>query len=186
MISKLRLLAASLVLTLGCADDGAEDEDTGSNTSPTESMGSDTQDSSELGCAAQTPNNTSDGASDPIMETWGAACSTDDDCVALLGEGAICAFEAVIYELPGGYCTKPCSLPDSQTRVVENDPACDPDGGVACIGQKPLFERCAILCTDDAQCNRDGYYCRQMPMISQPEDPPFCLMPDCCQDTCEE
>ena len=121
------------------------------------------------------------------MDTWGAACTTNEECVALLGDpAAICETNAVVYELPGGYCTKPCVLPDATTQAVPDAADCDPNGGVACIGLMGTFERCGIICTDDMQCNRDGYICRQMPLIAQPDDPRMCLMPDCCQDTCEE
>ncbi len=139
----------------------------------------------ELGCAADGVTiDTTDGATDPLMETWGASCTSNEECVALLGDGAICETVAVVYELPGGYCTKPCTLPDTNTRVVLDDPTCDPAGGVACIGQQPLFERCAKICTDDTQCNRAGYECRQMPVIAQEGDPSSCLMPDCCETEC--
>lgn len=141
----------------------------------------------ELGCAAGAVGDTTDGASNPLMETWGARCSSNEHCVALLGDpAAICDTVAVVYELPGGYCTKPCTLPDIDTQFVPDAPDCDPGGGVACIGSKNVFERCALTCTDDMQCNRDGYICRQLPLIAQPDDPRMCLMPDCCQDTCEE
>jgi len=125
-----------------------------------------------------------DGQTTDVMQTWGAPCETNDECVAILGEGAECKDMAVIYELPGGYCSKPCSLPDANTRVVEDAMDCDPAGGVACIGQMGFFENCAVLCTDDAQCSRDGYFCRQMPMISAEGDPKACLMPDCCEGSC--
>lgn len=193
---KLLALTASLLVVSACAsdDDGtdgmdsAADADTnadgGDGDSGADGSGDDGgDDASELGCAAETPNETTSGETNPLMDSWGAPCSTDADCVTLLGEGAVCDDAAVIYELPGGYCTKPCTLPDGET-FVEDDPTCDPNGGVACVGQAPLYQRCAPVCTDDAQCNRDGYYCRQMPMIAQPDDPKICLMPDCCQDTC--
>ncbi|MEM6991216.1 MAG: hypothetical protein AAF721_11980 [Myxococcota bacterium] len=125
-----------------------------------------------------------DGATNNLMETWGAGCETDADCVALIGDGAICQDMAVIYELPGKYCTKPCELPDEDTRTVFDAMDCDPAGGVACIGLKGFFERCALLCTDDMQCTREGYYCRRMPMISDEADPKSCLMPDCCESSC--
>jgi hypothetical protein len=176
----------ALVLALGCGEElgNADSVTDGSGSS---SQGSDGSDSSaDLGCAAGAMGDTTDGANDQIQMTWGAPCASDADCVALLGEGGICADMAVIYELPGGYCTKACNLPDANTRTVIDDPTCDPNGGVACIGVMGQFERCAVLCTDDAQCNRDGYICRQMPLISMAGDPKACLMPDCCQDTCQE
>jgi hypothetical protein len=126
---------------------------------------------------------TSDGSTDPIMQTWGAPCCTDADCVALIGEGAICETRAVLFELPGGYCTKPCEVPQGMTVVLD---AADCGPGVACVGQDPIYERCILPCTDDQQCDREGYQCRTMPMIAQEGDPTFCLMPDCCYDTCAE
>lgn len=120
----------------------------------------------------------------PLMNAWGAPCQVDADCVPLLGEGAVCDSMAVVYELPGKYCTKPCQLPDTMTTVVHDDPTCDPNGGVHCVGQLNIFERCIPACTEDAQCNREGYLCRQMPSISAPQDPTFCLMPDCCLGAC--
>ena len=138
-----------------------------------------------VACLEGDYGNGTDGATDNVMTQWGAACSTDADCVAILGDGAVCQMKSVIYELPGGYCTKPCVLPDMDTRVVEDAMDCDPNGGIACIGQKGFFERCVTLCTDDMQCGRDGYYCRVMPMIGVEGDPKACLMPDCCEDSCE-
>lgn len=120
-----------------------------------------------------------------LQQTWGAPCATNDDCVPLLGEGAECLFQAVVYELPMGYCTKPCALGDDMTTIVENAADCDPAGGVHCIGQETVsFQYCAVPCTDNSQCTREGYECRQMPMIAQPTDPMFCLMPDCCLGEC--
>jgi hypothetical protein len=71
------------------------------------------------------------------------------------------------------------------TTVIADDPQCDPNGGVACVGQRPAYQRCARVCTDDQQCNRQGYVCRQMPSISVEGDPEFCLMPDCCLGSCD-
>jgi hypothetical protein len=177
-----------------CTTDDSEDEtaaesgsnnDTANATADATADGSSADGSVELGCAADIPFDTTDGAMNPLMETWGAPCTTNEECVALIGDPlAICDQMAVVYELPGGYCTKACSLPDMDTRVVLDAADCSPDGGVACIGAKPTFERCGLLCTDDNQCNRAGYECRQMPLISNPEDPSMCLMPDCCLEGC--
>lgn len=141
----------------------------------------------ELGCAADLPNETTDGSTNPLMQTWGAPCTTNQDCIDLIGDpDVICEVEAVVYELPGGYCTKPCVLPDENTQWVFDDPMCDPAGGVACLGLKGMFERCGLPCDDDQQCNRDGYTCRNFPLISMEGDPRMCLMPDCCVDSCAE
>ena len=181
---------AGLVALLGCAEELDDADPTASSEGSEGSAGSesDSGDSAaELGCAAGAEGDTTDGAMEPLLDTWGAPCNTDAECVELIGDPeAICETAAVIYELPAGYCSKPCQLPDMATRVVPDDPTCDPDGGVACIGLMGMFQRCAKLCTDDAQCNRDGYICRQMPLISEASDPKACLMPDCCQDTCAE
>ncbi len=205
----LAVLTTAFVIPLACTDDvgpetGAESGANTTNpttTTPTSSAdatadataddtasGSGNDDSSvELGCAAGAVGETTDGATDPLMMTWGAPCQTDADCVALIGDPeAICDQAAVVYELPGGYCTKACSLPDLETQFIHDAPDCDPNGGVTCVGSMGTFERCGLPCTDDAQCNRDGYICRQLPLIALPDDPRMCLMPDCCQDTCEE
>jgi len=174
----LALLLPLFLVIVACpgSDDGAD----GSTAEGGSSGGN------PLGCAADmTVNDTTDGATDPRQQTWGAACTADEDCVALIGPGAMCLFEAVIYELPQGYCSKPCTMPDSTTTVVPNHPDCDPAGGVDCIGLMAVFANCAVPCTDDAQCNRDGYECRRMPMISADGDPSYCLMPECCGGTCE-
>ncbi len=176
------LALVGLSWVAGCTEDGKETDASAS----ADATATASDDVGELGCAADIPHDTTDGASNPVMETWGAPCTSDAECVALIGEGAVCQTMAVIYELPGGYCSKPCSLPDDATRVVMDDPQCDPAGGVACIGAKGYFESCAVICTDDMQCNRDGYTCQPMPMISQEGDPSFCLMPECCIDTCAE
>jgi hypothetical protein len=177
----------SLVLAAagGCPAD-EDDSDTQAESSGNSSSPSTTADSSggegnALGCAFPEEIDGTDGATAPLQGKWGSACTGDADC-AMLGAGAVCLFEAVVFELPGGYCGKPCMLPDSNTKVVMDDPMCDPAGGIACVGAKGTFEYCAPLCTDDAQCERDGYICRQMPLISVATDPSLCLMPDCCGD----
>ncbi len=179
---------AVLALALGtaCTDDtdpsGAE---SGGNDSAPGTADETSNDDSSAVCPGNAPPETTDGVSNtPLMETWGAACTTDAECVALIGEGAVCDTMAVVYELPQGYCTKPCSLPDIDTQFVLDAPDCDPGGGVACIGLMGMFERCGLVCADDMQCTRDGYVCRQMPLIAKPEDPRMCLMPDCCLDSC--
>jgi hypothetical protein len=165
-----------VLLLLGCPADDVGEEGSETGDPP---MTDSADDSAALGCAAEIEHDTTDGAPGDLQQMWGAACETDADCVALLGDGAVCLFEAVIYELPLGYCTKPCTLgPDE--RVIENDPACAPTG-VDCIGNNAVgFEYCAPPCTDDGQCGRDGYTCRLMPMIAMEGDPTYCLMPDCC------
>lgn len=182
-------LALFAVAALACpaGDDTSETgAESGSTPTTTETPTSDdTAGESAICTGMPLTGGTTDGAMDPLMDTWGAPCSTDQDCIDLIGDpAAICDSMAVVYELPGGYCTKPCTLPDAQTRFVMDAEDCSPDGGVGCFGVMGMFERCGLFCTDDAQCNRDGYICRQMPLIGQEGDPRSCLMPDCCQNSC--
>jgi hypothetical protein len=185
------VLASSLLACTTDGDDSSASEPTAATNDPSadttageSSAGGD--DAAALGCALPENPDTTDGNTTPLQDAWGSACTSDAECVARIGDGAVCLDLAVVYELPLGYCSKPCSLPDSDTRVVPDDPTCDPNGGIACVGLSgALFEYCAPLCNDDAQCNRDGYVCRQMPVIAQPQDPSLCLMPDCCEGTCD-
>lgn len=187
----------ALGLQTACPSDDTEDdtaaetsnmEGTTASTSPATGTADETasaDDSAALGCAAGV---TAGSSPEPIMQTWGAACTSNEDCIDLIGDpAAVCDFAAVVYELPGGYCTKPCVLPDFETRAVLDDPQCDPEGGVACLGVMGTFERCAIPCTESAQCNREGYECRLLPLIGVEGDPTFCLMPDCCDNnSCDD
>ena len=160
------------------AESGPNDDTTASTAAAPAEETASADDSAVLGCAAGV---TAGSSPEPIMETWGAACTTNEECIDLIGDpAAVCDFAAVVYELPGGYCTKPCMLPDLDTRFVLDDPQCSADGGVACLGVMGTFERCAIPCTDSAQCNREGYECRLLPLVGVEGDPNFCLMPDCC------
>jgi len=184
MIRSLRALATVVVaLTLSCDDSPEESgdetqdmgmvEDTASEPEPV-----DRASCLELGIPA-------DGTTPSIMDAWGAACETDEDCQTLLQDSAaVCDRMAVVYELPGGYCTKPCELPDTTTTFVLDAPDCSPQGGVACIGQRPAYQRCARVCDSEGQCDRDGYLCRTMPAISLEGDPTVCLMPECCFNSC--
>ena len=183
------LLVSAVAALVACPeeDDGTGDEMAGDDDDDDDAdgTGDDDDDGIELGCAAGVVGETTDGATMPTQDMWGAPCNVDADCVPLIGEGAECVKQAVIYEMPGGYCSKPCTLPDADTRFVLDAEDCDPEGGVACIGQKGIFERCAVVCSDDMQC-RDGFQCRVMPMIGAEGDATTCLMPDCCLDTCAE
>jgi hypothetical protein len=185
----LRICLFLAPLLVACpADDGetsAANTTPSTNTADESGSGSGGSGNEVLGCAFPEDQDSTDGMITPLMQTWGSACTTDAECVERIGAGGVCLVQAVVYELPLGYCAKPCMLPDQNTRVVMDDPACDPAGGIACVGQMGTFEYCTPLCTDDAQCNRDGYICRQMPIIAQPEDASLCLMPDCCQGTCD-
>ncbi|MDC0717422.1 hypothetical protein [Nannocystis bainbridge] len=118
------------------------------------------------------------GEPDPgLMGEWGHACESDDDCAAILGDKAVCMTDILgFYTLPGGYCTKECTLPDAMTFYQPGNPTCAPDA--MCIGASGYFEACAIECTENSQCPREGYECRLLPQIGQPGDPLFCLMID--------
>ncbi|HEY8375039.1 MAG TPA: hypothetical protein VIK91_01065, partial [Nannocystis sp.] len=111
------------------------------------------------------------------QETWGHGCTDDAECMALVGNKGVCEFDVLgLYELPGGYCTKGCTLPDLQTVYVPDHPSCGP--GVHCVGVKGFLEVCLLECSDDSECPREGYECRVLPQIGQPGDPKFCLMTD--------
>lgn len=192
------LALVALSLLPACPSDDTEDtaaesgpnDDTTAGTSADTSAGTADESASAdgsvmLGCAAGV---TAGSSPEPLMVTWGAACTSNEDCIDLIGDpAAVCDFTAVVYELPGGYCTKPCTLPDPDTRAVADDPNCSPDGGITCLGVMGTFERCAPPCTDSQQCNREGYECRQLPLVSMDGDPSFCLMPECCDlNSCDD
>lgn len=193
------LVFVSLSLSLACpaaeeddatatANDSGSNNDASATAASADATADETaagDDSAALGCAADIEFDTTNGATDPLMLTWGAACTTDQECVDLIGDpDAFCDQMAVVYELPGGYCTKECSLPDATTTFILDAPDCDPAGGIACIGVMGTFERCGPVCNDDMQCNRPGYECRQMPLIAMEDDPSLCLMPECCLESC--
>ena len=107
----------------------------------------------------------------------GHPCATDDDCIAIVGAGGVCLKDVLaMYDLPGGYCTKSCPLPDFDTHYAPDHATCG--AGVHCIGVMGFFEACAVECFDDGECPREGYECRLLPQIGMPGDPMFCLMTD--------
>ncbi|MBV1859181.1 MAG: hypothetical protein KUG77_12275 [Nannocystaceae bacterium] len=170
----------ALPLAAGCPSDeedsaGNDGGNSGSNTSPETTTDDE---------PTTTAEGSSGGGGEGLQSTWGAPCTQDSECEALLGTGGVCLNEAVIFELPGGYCSKLCTLPEGSKYSV-NDPQCDPAGGIDCIGQAPLFEVCAPPCTEDSQCGRSQYACRNFPLIAEEGDPTYCLMPDCCQESCD-
>lgn len=115
------------------------------------------------------------GEDQGLMSHYGAPCETDADCMKLLGAGGVCLKDILgVYALPGGYCSTDCDLPDQQTTYVLDAKDCTMMAD--CLGLMGYFEGCAHVCTDDSQCPREGYECRQMPQISNPDDPEFCLM----------
>jgi hypothetical protein len=117
------------------------------------------------------------GGAEDLMQVHGHACASDADCQALLGPDGVCQKDILgVYGMPGGYCTTYCQLPDQQTTYQLDSRSCTM--GADCVGLMGYFEACAHVCTEDAQCPREGYECRQMPQISNPDDPKFCLMTD--------
>lgn len=115
------------------------------------------------------------GADTSLMTQYGAPCTTDDDCIDVLGAGGICLKDILgVYSLPGGYCSTACSLPDQQQTYIPM--AADCKLGADCVGLMGFFEGCSLPCTDNSQCPRAGYECRTMPEISNPGDPSYCLM----------
>jgi len=124
-----------------------------------------------------------DGTTPTIMATWGSPCMADADCVPGLGDGATCINNILgVYDLPGGYCTRECTVGSTDITFVLDSPDCDPNGGVACVGIDGAFTACAPVCSSDSQCGRDGYACTIMPNIGAEGDPTFCLMnaESCC------
>ena len=119
------------------------------------------------------------GAGENLMDKWGTPCTTNAQCESLLGAGAEC-YSAIagVYKAPGGYCSKPCTLPDDMTLYVPDAPDCGP--GVTCLGVNGIFTACVPPCTADDQCQRDGYSCKTLPQLGSDGDPKFCLMPDTC------
>jgi hypothetical protein len=115
-----------------------------------------------------------DGTTPSIMDVWGAPCTTDADCMPTLGADGVCVQNILgVYDLPGGFCSKYCELPDSATSFIHDAPDCDPAGGVTCVGAKDLFSACIIPCTASDQCGREGYGCRTMPTLASEGDPTF-------------
>lgn len=162
-------------------DSGETDSSTGPGPGTTDGTGTGT----ETGTSAPTTTaDTADIVCEPppeggvggVMSEFGAPCDADDDCKAILGDDGVCLTDILmIYGLPCGYCSKLCELPPN-TAYVADDMICGP--GVTCIGADGYFEGCVIECDSDADCPREGYECRIMPTIGQPNDPKFCLMKD--------
>lgn len=174
MISRSAALLSSFALGLLCslpACDGGDDN----------GDGTDTEDGPVCG------EEWIDGEKDPtvpsLMEQYGAPCMTDADCEAVLGADGICIDEILgVYKLPGGFCSKACDLANTSVSFEHDSAQCSADGGVTCVGAQGLFTACIIECTDDSECGREGYGCRNMPTLAAEGDPKFCLMStaDCC------
>ncbi len=146
---------------------------TGPTTGPTTDAATDA--STDPTTETTTDASSSGGETMSLMETYGHACESDADCKALLGADGVCQKDILgVYNLPGGYCTTYCQLPDQQTSYQLKSEFCTMMAD--CVGLMGFFEACAYVCTDNSQCPRDGYECRVMPQISNPGDPKFCLM----------
>jgi hypothetical protein len=142
-----------------------------STVSPTTTAGPDTDATATAGSSSSATT----GGDAGLMGQYGHACETDADCIAVLGDGGKCLTDILmVYNLPGGYCSTDCDLPDQQHTYISM--AADCKLGADCVGLMGFFEGCAFPCTDSSQCPRDGYECRQMPEISNPGDPTYCLM----------
>lgn len=118
------------------------------------------------------------------FEGFGLPCETPADCTDALGPDAICILNILnVYDIPEGFCSLDCEVP-SDTVFVPDADDCSPNGGIDCVGIEGAFTACLPSCSDSAQCDREGYGCVQMPLISQPGDPTYCLMDAdaCCVD----
>lgn len=170
---------ACMLLALPACNGGSGDTDTDNTPSTTENATA-----NDTTTAPTTTTDTGGVVCEPppaggvggVMSEFGAPCTMDDECVAILGEGGVCLTDILeLYDLPCGYCSKLCELPPN-TAYVPDDAICGQ--GVTCIGADMYFEGCVVECTDNADCPREGYECRIMPTIGQPNDPKFCLMKD--------
>ncbi|HFE45425.1 MAG TPA: hypothetical protein ENJ18_08005 [Nannocystis exedens] len=187
-------LALSLAFVLSAplvgACTGSTSETDTSNTSETSESESDTSDTDtdtdtggeDVKTQLCGSGDKTEGTGTNLMETWGAPCSTDDECTALIGEGAVCLTDILdIYILQQGYCSRLCEL-TGDDRYVKDDPTCG--AGITCLGQDMFFETCAPECTSDDECQRDGYTCQTLPTIGAEGDPKFCLMATQCTMAC--
>jgi hypothetical protein len=189
-------LACSFSVLCACGDDGggsASDTANGTTTTNASSDGS-TGASSTPMTSSMTTETTGEGTTtDPTttagttgtpgeskMEFFGLPCTADADCTPTLGADGKCLKDILgFYELPGGYCSILCALPDAMTGYVKDDPTCAGGGpGSYCISADGYFEGCVTECTDNSQCPREGYECRIMPQLGKDGDPKFCLMTD--------
>lgn len=146
------------------------DAPTSSSTTDLSTTTTTTDDDDTTGATSTTGDDTNQ------MTHYGAPCTVDGQCKGLIAANAVCLKDVLgIYELPDGYCSTPCML-SGMITVIEGAPDCFL--GADCIGLDGYFEFCALPCDDDSQCPREGYECRQMPVISEPNDPKYCLMKD--------
>lgn len=169
--------ATSAGSTSNATNDGSSSSASTNNTteSPTTGSTMDPTTGASAGSTGGMSGGSTGGSGNSVMEEFGHPCVGDDDCKAVLGADGVCLKDILmVYNLPGGYCSRLCMLPDAATAYVPNDPTCG--DGVYCIGADGYFEGCAIECTDNSQCPRAGYECRIMPQIGVDGDPKFCLM----------
>lgn len=190
---RLAFLATSLLLLApACGDSGAGTlsdtaEDTQSSASSeggseSSSEGGGSEGGSETGVDACIPGGIEMKSGENKMETFGAPCTTNDECNTILGvDNAECITNVLdLYDAPGGYCTIPCTLPDdNETKYVPDSPDCG-NVGAMCMGLHGFFEACAVTCESDEECHREGYVCRLLPQLGGEGEPKFCLMPDEC------
>jgi hypothetical protein len=174
MLRPAALLSALTLLCLAPACDGGNNDggDSGNN-----------ETGSDRVCGEEWVSTEKDPATPSLMEDFGAACTTDAECAVILGDGGICVKNILgVYDLPGGFCSRPCDLPDTSTSFQHDSEQCSADGGVTCVGAQGLFTACIRECTSHDQCGRVGYGCRNMPTLASEGDPKFCLMSpdDCC------
>ncbi len=164
-----------------CGDDGGSEDSSSTSADSSESSEGESGDTGPSACEMDFVTKDNPSAED-AMTDFGTPCSTDADCSAL-GTGATCYTDVLgVFELPGGYCSKPCALPDTNTTFINDAEDCDPNGGVSCVGAAGVFTACARPCSEDSNCSREGYGCVRMPVISGPDDQTFCLMneAECC------
>lgn len=176
------LCAVALTLTACGTDSGSDDSTTSADATTTGEAG-ETGDSGGNACSMDFVEKPNGDAAD-LMVDFGAPCTTAADCSAL-GADAVCYTDVLgVYELPGGYCTKVCALPDTDTTFLNDAEDCMAGGGVSCVGAAGIFTACARPCSEDSECSREGYGCVNMPVISSPGDQTFCLMnkDECCID----
>jgi hypothetical protein len=184
--AQLSLIPALSLFVLACpaADDG--DDEVADENGTEDETDDGTADETETGAVACGEEYVEkDDTTPSIMETWGAACMVDADCEAGLGAGAKCVTNILgVFDLPMGYCSRECEVGSTDVTFVLDSPDCDPNGGVACVGIDGQFTACALPCTNDSECGREGYACQIMPLIGAEGDQTFCLMnPTACCTT---
>ncbi len=177
--------AMALALCFSSACDGGDAEDTGA-TSATSGDGDGDGDGDEGGvCGEEWASKDPMSGEPPLqpVQGFGAPCETDADCTEIAGGAGSCVTEILgMFEVPNGICTiTDCTVP-SDTFYVPDSTECSDMGGIDCVGIVGNFTACLPTCSNNDQCNREGYGCRLMPLIGAENDPTYCLMDaqDCC------